>query len=205
MLKFAVTILLFCSQSYCFDKGISFYSYRDCKREVIVAGDGTEAGYLRFQDFLPIQNLTFNKATNGEILNLRFFYQGRADFSVMFSSKDKQPAASEKIFQTVLAYGPEGEHRSAIFLNNVVDIEKTTKCDFVENIPNPMDPFYFQQVDVIVNKNYGLIMWFIPQHGRSPLLTCFDPNIVNVKYIGFSGFSRNKVRYIFDCPISNGV
>lgn len=171
MLKSATTLLLLCSQTYCFDKGISFYRYKDCNREVIVAGDGTEAGYLRFQSFLPIQNLTFNRASDGEILHMSFFFQGRADFSVMFSSKDRQPAANEKIFQTgnwflkkkqchlkrffiqkVLAYGP-GAHRSAIFLNNVIDVDKTTKCDFAENIPNPMDDFYFQQVDVIVNKN----------------------------------------------------
>lgn len=100
MLKFATILLLLCSQTYCFDKGISFYKYRDCNREVIVAGDGTEAGYLRFNNFLPIQNLTFNSASDGEILNMSFFFQGRADFSVMFSSKDRQPAANEKIFQT---------------------------------------------------------------------------------------------------------
>uniref|UniRef100_T1H2B6 Farnesoic acid O-methyl transferase domain-containing protein n=1 Tax=Megaselia scalaris TaxID=36166 RepID=T1H2B6_MEGSC len=205
MLKLLIIFHLFYAQSFCFDKGISFYSYRNCEREVIVEGDGSESGYMRFQNFIPIANLSYNKANNGEILSLRFYFQGRADFSVIFSPQPKQPSSTEKIFQTVLAYGKGGERRSSIFLNNVVDIYKTTKCDHVDNIPNPMDPFFFQQVDVIVNKNYGLIMWFIPQHGRSPLLTCFDPNIVNIKYIGFSGFSRNKVRYIFDCPIKNGV
>lgn len=46
-------------------------------------------------------------------------------------------------------------------------------------------------------------MWFIPERGSNPLLICFDPGIMNVKYIAFSGYSRNKVRYIFDCPVES--
>lgn len=100
MLKIAITVFSFCSQILCFDKGISFYTYKDCQREVIVAGDGTDTGYLRFQNFLPIENLTYNGASDGEILSLRFFFQGRSDFSVLFSAKNKQPTANEKVFQT---------------------------------------------------------------------------------------------------------
>lgn len=80
MFKLVITILLFCSQTYCYDKGITFNTYRNCRREVIVAGDGTDSEFLKFHNFTPIQNLIYNN--NGNSLKLRFYFQGRADFSV---------------------------------------------------------------------------------------------------------------------------
>lgn len=164
MLELAIAVVLISSQTYCFDKGISLSTYKNCKREVLIAGHGNEAGYLMFQDFLPIEELIYN----GELLTLRIFFQGRSDFSVLLSSEDQQPTGDKKVFQTgkclnfslnfysfslhkVLAFG-SGLHSSGIFTRNLIEFRTTPKCSFKQNIPNPMDTFYFEQVDMVVNK-----------------------------------------------------
>lgn len=45
----------------------------------------------------------------------------------------------------------------------------------------------------------GKLEWYLP-NGRSPILTCKDPRVAEVKYIGFSSHNLNPNRYIVDCP-----
>lgn len=73
---------------------------------------------------------------------------------------------------------------------------------------------YYTPLDVVVKKGKfkptytpeiqfyfpeGILEWYQP-NSVHPLLSCNDPRLANVKFIGFSSHNLNPNRYIIDCP-----
>ncbi|KAL5280937.1 hypothetical protein ACFFRR_004757 [Megaselia abdita] len=173
-----------------------------CDREVRVYGSGTALKLTDYKDIIPIKNLTQNKALPGEILRTRLFYQGHADFSVAFLEKDRQPLQNDIVFQTMISYGA-GLHESSMFLTNIVEepySENHPRCDRLLNQPGKWETFEARPIDVVINKDYNLILWYLGDGiGNKPFMSCYHPNVGKVQYIAFNGWDLNNVRYLVDC------
>uniref|UniRef100_T1GFU4 Farnesoic acid O-methyl transferase domain-containing protein n=1 Tax=Megaselia scalaris TaxID=36166 RepID=T1GFU4_MEGSC len=157
-----------------------------CENEVLIKGNGKES-YSKFQKFISLEEFQ----SNDDVIQLRFYFQGKSDFSVALSASSKEQDKDEQFFKTLIAFG---ENETISFKKNNNNIF----CDQKSNIPNPFDTFYFEKLDLTLNMKIGYMMWFLP--GRSaPFLSCYHSNIANMKFLAFSTWNQNQVRYIFNC------
>lgn len=97
MLKL-LSIVLFLNLSFSegYNTAINLNSYRNCKYEVDVHGNGRKS-YTEFENFISIENF---KNRNNDLIRLSFYFQGRADFSVALLPFNRQPNNYETIFHT---------------------------------------------------------------------------------------------------------
>lgn len=98
MLKLLSAVLLInLSSLYGFDTNIDLDWYRNCYKEIVVH-QNVSGKYSDFEEFFLIQNVS--TAISDSKVAIRFYFQGRADFSVALLPNNEHPSNSDEIFRT---------------------------------------------------------------------------------------------------------
>ncbi|KAL5284474.1 hypothetical protein ACFFRR_006644 [Megaselia abdita] len=83
-----------------YDRNINFQSFKDCEREIVNEGNGSQSWGSFHNKIVPIDSLRNNEPRDDEILRTRMYYQGPRDLSVMVSDINRDYQSGDAFFHT---------------------------------------------------------------------------------------------------------
>lgn len=93
---FVSIFMLFVQKSFQYDKRITCNNYSSCKKQFYFIGQPSGKNPPDHTNFIPISSLVHG--VTSDTVRVRFYFQGKSDFHVMFSRINALPKPNEKVF-----------------------------------------------------------------------------------------------------------
>ncbi|KAL5284936.1 hypothetical protein ACFFRR_006945 [Megaselia abdita] len=175
------------------NENITVHQYGYCQKEIRTFNKDSIKECLRPHGYMYVPYLLFNVADRPkEILRTKLYFRGK-QFRVTLS----QSVENTTFYHTVFGFG---EYESAIYTSDKHGMfaEGTALCSYNKGITKLFDNEIYEELLLVIT-NDGEMKWFIAKI-KEPFLTCSDPELIDTRFISFSGCKEGFVLYA-DCQV----